>query len=163
MKIDLIKLIVMAVIAVIFQSCETDDPVIIGKDLYFEAINLSMDSNRENMAKSSNTIVTTTITISYTINGETILQSYSKTSNELLVLPGNEIEITFFPSCEEESEAVISLPDGITRKTTSSNPSFTWIVPDDITKEMKISGESHYKRKGDKEFGTGSIILTPIK
>lgn len=162
MKINFIKLVMIAVIAVIFQSCDTDDPII-GKDLYFEAVNLSMDSNRENIAKSGNTVVSTTITISVTVNGETVSQSYSKTSNELFVLPGNEIEITFYPSCEEETEAVISLPDGTTQRVTTSKPSFTWIVPDDGSQGMKITGESHYERKGDKEFGTGSIILTTIK
>ena len=162
MKIKMINTLLMIFAIISMVSCDDTDPIIFGNNLYFKAINLSVDSDRTEGAKSYGVIVSTTVTISYTYKGETVSQSVSSKSNELLVRPGNELEITFYPSCQEESEAIISLPDGTTRKVTTQNPTFKWTVPADISKEMEITGESHYKRKGDECHERGRIILTPL-
>lgn len=166
MKASIKTLILLAALCVVasFQSCIDEDPIIVvGYNLYFTAVNLSLDEEGQNKAKSVGPYITTTITLGITVNGETTSQSFSTTSNELLVLSDNEIEITFYPSCEEETEATLSLPDGTTHKITKSNPSFRWRVPNNINKSMEIRGESHYKRKGSECREAGLIILTPIK
>lgn len=146
------------------HSCNNEDLVTsIGNHLYFKAVNLSVDSNRENGAKSCGPVTTISVSISVTVNDETTTQGFTSKSNELLVMPGNEIEITFYPSCAEETEATISLPDGTKRKVKGTNPSFKWAIPDNFTSEMEITGESRYKRRGSECHETGKIILVPIK
>lgn len=152
---------VMSIIGI--QSCSNDDLItVIGNNLYFKAVNLSVESDRENGAKSCGPITTISLTIGFTQNGETTTQSFTSKSNELLVMPGNEIEITFYPSCSEETEATIFLPDGTKRKVTVSDPVFKWLVPDNFSSEMEITGESKYKRKGSDCHETGTILLSPI-
>lgn len=152
---------VMTIIGI--QSCGNDDLItVIGDNLYFKAVNLSVDGEGEVSAKSCGQVATISISIGVTVNGETTTQGFTSKSNELLVMPGNEIEITFYPSCVEETEATITLPDGSKRKVTASNPSFKWFVPENFTSEMEITGESRYKRKGSDCREMGRIILTPI-
>ncbi len=160
-KIVTVLMMVMAIIGV--QSCDNDELIsVIGNDLYFKAVNLSVDSDREYGAKSCGPVTTISLSIGVTINGETTTQSFTSKSNELLVMPGNEIEIIFYPSCDEETEATIYLPDGTKREVTVSNPSFKWFVPENFVSKMEITGESRYKRKGSECRETGRIILTPI-
>lgn len=139
------------------QSCKPTKPTIESNNLDFKAINLSTSGNGQVAANGSGTVVTTTMNINLTINGETTSINITCKSNELPVQVGDEIEITFFPSCPEEKEAYISLPDGTNHKVTATFPSFKWIVPDNFTDGMEITGTSRYETE-DAEYKESGLI-----
>jgi hypothetical protein len=71
--------------------------------------------------------------------------------------------LTFYSSYPEEKEACISLPDGSTRKVTTSSSSFKRTVPDNFTDGMEITGTSH-NETDDAEYNvSGLIILKAIR
>lgn len=144
------------------QSCDSTKPTIESNNLDFKAVNLSASGNGQVDANGSGTVVTTTVNLTLTINGETTSVSVTCKSNELPVQVGDEIEITFYPSCPEESEAYISLPDGSTRKVTASSPSFKWTVPDNFFDGMEITGTSQYETDDTEYKESGLIILKAI-
>lgn len=145
------------------QSCHKEKISIIGNYLDFKAVNLSASGNNQVDANGSGTVITTTLNLTLTINGEVTSISVTCKSNELPVQIGDEIELTFYPSCPEEKEACISLPDGSTRKVTTSSPSFKWTVPDNFTDGMEITGTSHYETDDAEYNVSGLIILKAIR
>lgn len=132
------------------------------KNLSFKAENISVDSKQKIIAN-SDTSVKVNWTIHYKVNDEEITVNGSSVGNELPVMAGHEIEITFLPSCKEEEEALFTLPDGKVQKVTATSPSFKWTVPDNFTEGMKITAESHYQTADAKFTTTGFITLINIK
>lgn len=145
------------------QSCHKEKISIIGNSLDFKAVNLSASENGQVDANSTGTVITTTLNVSLTINGETTSISVTCKSNELPVRPGDEIELTFYPSCPEETEALISLPDGTNHKVTSTSPSFKWTVPNNFIDGLEITGTSHYETDDADYTETGLIRLIAIR
>ena len=145
------------------QSCDQAKPTIENSNLDFKAVNLSASGNSQVDANGSGTVITTTVNLTLTINGETTTVSVTCKSNELPVQVGDEIEITFYPSCPEESEAFISLPDGTNRKVTATSPSVIWTVPDNFTEGMEITGTSHYETDDAEYIESGLIRLIAIR
>lgn len=157
-----VNVVILIVLMLCAWGCGDDSPVIstTTKDLSFSATNLS-DLNRITVNSTSEN-VTFNWTINMDINGNK--KSYTGTSkkNVLPVLAGNEIEVTFKPSADE-NEATFTLPDGITRKLTRTEPSFKWTVPQTIKTGDQITGVSSY-RKDDMEFkNTGRILFEVIE
>lgn len=143
------------------QSCD-NKPTIESNNLDFKAVNLSASGNGQVDANGSGTVVTTTVNLTLIINGETTSVSVTCKSNELPVQVGDEIEITFYPSCPEETEAYISLPDGSNHKVTASAPSFKWTVPDNFIDGMEIIGTSRYETDDAEYKESGLIKLIAI-
>lgn len=145
------------------QGCGHNDPKITinSKDFDFEAVNLTVDEGQ--LSANGGTPVTVNWSVNLTINGETTTVSGTSKSNELPVRAGDEIEILLNPSCPEQAEGHITLPDGTTRTLTASSPSFKWTVSDDFTPGIEIKGESHYET-GDAIYNlTGVITLVELK
>lgn len=138
------------------SSCD-NKTTIESNNLDFKAVNLSASGNGQVAANGSGSVVITTMNINLTLNEEITSISVTCKSNELPVQVGDEIEITFYPSCPEENEAYISLPDGTNNKVTATYPSFKWIVPDNFTDGMEITGTSHYKTD-DAEYNESGLI-----
>ena len=102
-------------------------------------------------------------TVNITINGETTTFSGSNKSNELPVMAGDILEVQFQPSCEKETEATFTMPDGIIHIATENTPTFTWTVPDNFFPGMQIKGESHYETETCIYNKTGIITLVGLK
>lgn len=163
MKINVIYYLTLLSLVFGLQSCDSTKPTIEEDNLDFKAVNLSASGNGQVDANGSGTVVTTTVNLTLMINGETTSVSVTCKSNELPVQVGDEIELTFYPSCPEEKEAYLSLPDGSTRKVTASSPSFKWTVPDNSFDGMVITGTSHYETDDAKYKESGLIILKAIQ
>lgn len=146
------------------QSCIPDPPkpTVNANDFDFKAVNLTV--NDGNLTATGGNKTTTYIwVVSLTVNGETSIKSGTRTSNELPVMAGDEIEIYFTPSCPEQTEAYFTMPDGTSHTASVSASSFKWIVPDNFTAGMQIKGESHYET-GDCIYNrTGTITLIALK
>ena len=133
--------------------------------LTFKATNNSSKGEKTLSANSrdSLTIITeTSITLDLP-NGTSTFYSITRNGNVLPVIAGNEVEIEFTPSCIEETEAFLTLPDGKTQKVTASSPSFKWTVPDNFKSGMEIIGESSYETDDAKYKASGKIILISIE
>lgn len=141
-------------------GCEDDDQVIQTNDLSFSATNLS-DLNKTKV-NSTDENITFNWAINLDINGN--LYSYFGTSkkNVLPVLAGNEIEVTFNPSVDE-FEAVLTLPDGTTRKVTRTEPSFKWTIPLTIKTGDQIAGVSSYHKDKVEYKKTGRILFEVVE
>lgn len=144
------------------QSCGDDPKVTINSnDFDFKAVNLTVDDGK--LTATGGTTVTVNWTVNITINGETTTISGTKKSDELPVMIGDEIEIYFSPSCPEQTEAYLTMPDGTTHKATTTDPSFKWTVPDNFTAGMQIKGESHYETDDYIYNRTGTITLIALE
>lgn len=131
-------------------------------DFDFKASNLSAGDGKlyatgEGQTHSEN------ISFDFTVNGETTSLVYKKTSNELPVVAGDEVEISFTPSCPEQTEAYFTMPDGTTHKATTQEPTFKWTVPANFVDGMQIEGETHYETDDFIYTRTGVIYLVPLK
>lgn len=167
----LFKNLFIALVAVLalaaLQSCDSDpaEITIISSDLAFTATNTSIESSQPVTATSGSSTVN--ITISVTIKDEEgVPQTYTVshiTKNELPVMAGNIIEIKFAPTCEEQTEATFTMPDGAILKATATNPVLKWVVPDNVTDGMEIKGFSKYTRDNTTYQDSGTIKLIVIK
>lgn len=63
----------------------------------------------------------------------------------------------------DEFEAVLTLPDGTTRKVTKAEPSFKWTVPQTIKAGDHITGESTYRDGDTKDKNTGRILFEVVE
>lgn len=144
------------------QACVKDNPTIIGENLNFKAVNLSANGNGQLSANSGGTVITSDINITVNIDGEITNINVVCKSNELPVQSGDEIEITFYPSCKEETEALISLPDGSSRRVTAASPTFRWYVPESFSEPKEIIGKSNYETESGDYIESGMIKLIPI-
>lgn len=157
-------------IFILLQSCITPKPTIDLDNLEIRAANLSATGNGQreanNILKESSitTYVGVDLTVTFDKESANALSVSMLTlkGNELLVKPGEEIELSFCPSCAEETEAMITLPDGSIRKVTASSPSFRWNVPEDITEPLEITGLSRYETKAAEYVKSGVIRLIPV-
>ncbi|MBO5427210.1 MAG: hypothetical protein J5996_02150 [Prevotella sp.] len=147
------------------QACSPDpNPVpaitITNNLLSFSATNLS-DENKTKV-NSTDEDITFNWNINFDINGNK--SSYSGTSNKnvLPVLAGNEIEVTFKPTTNQ-NETTFTLPDGTTRKITKVEPSFKWIVPQTIKTGDQITGESTYRDGDVASKSTGRILFEVVE
>lgn len=145
------------------QSCGHNDPKITinSNDFNFKAVNLTVDNGK--LSAAGGTVVTVNWTVNLTVNGESTTISGTSKSNELPVRACDEIEIQLNPSCPEQTEGHITLPDGTSRALTSTTPSFKWTVPSDFTPGMEIKGESHYETDDAIYNLTGVITLVSLK
>lgn len=143
-------------------GCENDDPVITTTNnlLSFSATNLS-DENKTKV-NSTDENITFNWNINFDINGNK--SSYSGTSkkNVLPVLAGNEIEVTFKPTTNQ-NEATFTLPDGTTRKVTKVEPSFKWTIPQTIKSGDQITGENTYRDGDVASKSTGRILFEVVE
>lgn len=82
-----------------------------------------------------------------TYNGSTMDHStfIAETERDSEIWSGgyNTIEITFFPSNEDEKEALFTMPDNTTHTATIDNPTFTW-TPDSTMKQYLDIGRPEY-------------------
>lgn len=153
--------VLMALLCIVY-GCGDDDsaPVLIeNKDLSFSAINLS-DLGHITV-RSTDEVYTSNWELNLDINGNK--SSYSGTSkkNVLPVLVGNEIEVTFDPSVDE-NDATFTLPDGTTRKVTRAEPSFKWTVPQTIKNGDQITGVSSYRKDNTEYKNRGRILFEVV-
>lgn len=162
MKSLMIPFVAFLSLLVGLSSCSDTKPLIYGNNLDFKAENLTMESDGPLVANSSGTIITTTVDVDLTINGAVTSVTVTSKSNELPVQVGDEIKLTFYPSCPEETEAFISMPDGSNHKVSLTSPSFKWIVPDNFTDGMEIIGESRYEKDGAEHIEVGAIRLIAL-
>lgn len=163
MKTHIVPVLEFLTLLMGLSSCHDPMPTIYGNNLDFKAVNLSMESDGQVAANSSGILITTTVNVNLIINEMLTSVSVTSKSNELIVQAGDEIELTFYPSCPEETEALISMPDGSSHKVSLLSPSFKWIVPDNFTNGMEISGESHYETNAAEYMESGVIILKTIR
>lgn len=161
MKIRIFSYLTLFCVAIGLQSCESK-PTVESYSLDFKAVNLSASGDGQIDANSSGAVITTTVNVNLTINGETTSVSITCKSNELPVRAGDEIALTFYPSCPEETEAYICLPDGSNQKVTATSPCFKWMVPDNFTDGMEITGTSRYETDDAVYKVTGLIKLIDL-
>lgn len=155
-KITLILMVIAVMLGL--QSCIEDPKItVISDDFNFKAVNLTVRDGERNTAYSN--VITVNCTIRIEKNSGISLESDSINVNELPVMPGDEIEIQFIPSCPEQTEAYFTLPDGICHKATVNTPTFKWTVPNNFIPGMQINGESHYETDDCIYNGTGAITL----
>lgn len=147
------------------QSCGHEDPKITinSNDFAFKAVNLTVDNGKLSANGDQSVNTTFNWTVNVVINGETTTISGSSKSDELPVRAGDEIEILFNPTCPEQAEGYITLPDGTSRTLTTTRPSFNWTVPSDFTPGMEIKGECHYETDNYNYNLTGVITLVSLK
>lgn len=156
---------VIAVVAVVLglSSCDGDKTTITRNDLSFTAVNLIDGEKKLSATTGAGSIVTVNWTVDISVNGETTTFSGTKRSNELPVRPGDEIELTFQPSCPEETEVFFTLPDGAMLKATASTPSVKWTIPSNFTSGMEIKGESRYETEDYFYIKSGKIVLIALE
>ena len=164
MKTKLTFMLMAFAIMLGLQSCEGDHKrTVNSNDFDFKAVNLTVNNGK--LTADGNISVTSTVnwTVSVTINGQTTTVGGSNKSDELPVMVGNEIEIQFTPSCQEQTEAYFTMPDGTVYKATVNAPTFKWIVPDNFTNGMQIKGETHYETNDCIYNRTGTITLLALE
>lgn len=132
MKLKNMLMLAVMTAALTLQGCKDKDPrvTLISNDMDFKAVNLTVGDG--SLVASSNQTLRSSWSVEVTIGGKTTTVSGESARNELPVLSGDEIEITFDPASGNETHATISLPDGTSRVVTASQPSFKWTVPDDF-------------------------------
>lgn len=161
MKSKIIFTLITIVSILGLQSCNDDPKITINSnDFAFNAVNLTVDDGK--LTANGGTPVTVNWAVNVTVNGETTSVSGSSKSNELPVLEGDELEIQFSPTCQEQTEAYFALPDGTSRKLTATEPTFKWIVPQNFSPGMRINGESHYETNECIYNTTGVITLIAL-
>lgn len=89
-----------------------------------------------------------------------ILLSYS---NEFWIGRNNQVKFTFHPSCPEEKEVILYLPDGTTQTLTAENPDYTWATSSDYYTfsgyNNYITMTSHYERDGMRYEAEGYVYM----
>ncbi len=158
----------VALIVLMFGICGCEDGddnpepaiTITNNLLSFSATNLS-DENKTKVNSTDEKIMFNW-TINLDIDGNK--NSYSGTSkkNVLPVLAGNEIEVTFKPTTNQ-NETTFTLPDGTTRKVTKAEPSFKWTVPQTIKTGDQITGESTFRDGDVASKSTGRILFEVVE
>lgn len=161
MKAKLTFILMAFAIMLRLQSCDDPKPIINSNDFDFKAVNLTVDNGK--LTATGGTTVTVNWTVNVIVNGQPTTVSGTKKSDELPVMVGDEVEIYFAPSCQEQTEAYFTMPDGTTHKATVSAPSFKWIVPDNFSAGMQIKGETHYETEDCIYNRTGTITLIALE
>ncbi len=148
--------------AMAIQGCGDDGPnvTLISSDIDFKAVNLTVGDG--SLVASSNQAGQISWSVVVTVGDKTTTVSGESAGNELPVLSGDEIEITFDPASDNETRATFSLPDGTSRVVTASQPSFKWTVPDDFCPGMEIKGETAYDIDGTHYIKKGTILLVEL-
>lgn len=157
-QIPCLVLAVMLFVGVL-AGCKNDPIIVSSNNLSFSAKNLSTENDKDYIAYASS--ATTSISLTITIGDEHTTVTAS--SDELPVMGGNEIELTFIPKDEHETDATFTMPDGSIYKVTKSTPKFKWSVPDNFKSDMVIKGESEYRIEDVIYKITGNIKLIPIE
>lgn len=144
------------------QSCkENSEPKQQETDeaLIFSATTVNKNSNTVTASsRGKNTTVSANLTL--IVNGvEVGTTTETRRGNELAVIGGKEVTVTFTPSCAEETAADFTMPDGTHHMATVAEPSFTWTAPETITEGMTITGESHYETATQIITSRGVITL----
>ncbi len=162
MKLKNMLMLAVMTAALTLQGCKDKDPrvTLISNDMDFKAVNLTVGDG--SLVASSNQTLRSSWSVEVTIGGKTTTVSGESARNELPVLSGDEIEITFDPASGNETHATISLPDGTSRVVTASQPSFKWTVPDDFFPGMEIKGETAYELDDTDYIKKGTIILVAL-
>lgn len=88
--------------------------------------------------------------------------SFSLTSNQMVASPGDEIEIKYTPT-GEENEAVFTIENGETYEATAENPSIKFNIPDVMPEKMIIQGEAEYTKDNVKYLRTGNIEILSLE
>ena len=147
------------------QVTSVEKPIHQYNTLIFKAINNNINSDGKAIeAKSPGAGGgEVNITLNLTVNGQTTSTVTLTNTIQLPVVGGNEIEITFTPSCQEETEANFTLPDGKSQKVTAEFPSFKWIVPDNFKSGDQIIGQSEYETEKFLIKQHGEITLIAIE
>ena len=161
------SLMIFSIMSVLMSGscCKDCDPCEVKEtrnvELIFNALNLSAEGSKP--AYTGSPVVTNTQNITITVNG--VSQNYSVTtkSYELPVSPGDEIEIQFKSSFDEEIDATFTLTGGTVHKVTTDAPSFKWIVPEGVKSGDKIIGKSHYETECFIYEGSGEITLIAVE
>lgn len=166
MKIKtILSTLFVVLVSVGLYGCGGDDDdsrmTINSNDFDFSAVNTVGD--KELSATAGGPVITVNWTVNVTVNGETTTVSGTCHSNELPVHPGDEVVVTFKPSCPEETEAYFVLPDNSSKKATVANPSFAWTVPSNFKAGMEIKGATHYETDQFIYNRTGSIKLVALE
>lgn len=143
------------------QSCDEPKITIDTNGFGFKATNLTVDNGKLTAIGNSTLIFNWVVNV--TINGIPTTVSGESKSNELPVMAGNEIEVQFIPSCQEQTEAYFTMPDGTSHKATINAQTFKWTVPDNFTPGMQIKGESHYETEKAIYNEIGVITLVALK
>lgn len=146
------------------SACHKEDPKPTKdlENLKLTAVNLTVD-NGKLTARSGEPSITVTTTVNTSVNGMLSTVSVTKKSNELPVRVGDVVEITFTPSCIEETEATFTFPDGMVKTLTSTETSYQWTVPVNFTFGSQINGESHYETSEVFYNQTGAITLIELE
>lgn len=144
------------------KDCDCDGFVTTTNNFAFRTVNLSSTGETPLSAASGSIIVNTTVTVSITVNGETKKTTMSKSSNELPVVPGCEIEVSYDLKDASDASASFALPDGTNLNLNGASNSFKWTVPQSVKDGDKIEGECQYKIQKGKYHESGFIILKLI-
>lgn len=159
MKTKLAILLSAVVIMLGLESCSSKAT---SSDFFsFNAVNLSVENG--SLSATAGITGTKNNTVTININGTSSTITVTHEINELPVMPGNEIEVRFTPSCPEQTEAYFLMPDGTSEKLTASSRTFKWTVPADFTPGMKIKGESHYETDDFIYNLSGTITLISLE
>lgn len=150
----------------VVTGCRHHDPTLLS-DIKFKAINCSVESDNEVVAMTKAygtcTITNTILNIPISVNGSATVSIVVRNGNELPVVAGNEIEVIFEPTRQNETEATFTLPDGTVRTVTATSPSFKWTVPENFKSGMVIKGESKCMDDHVIYEASGSITLIAIQ
>ncbi|MDE5570732.1 MAG: hypothetical protein K2I86_01540, partial [Prevotella sp.] len=110
-------------------------------------------------------IIVINYTTMITINGEQQVFTGSRSSNELPVMAGNEIEIiASFDDNAVTSNICFTMPDGSMQTVTKANPSCKWTVPSNFSSGDKINAQwADESGKIQHQDLTSSIVLIAIE
>lgn len=157
--------IILAILLIVVTGCPNDTTL--PSDIKFKAINCSAESDSEVVAMTkaygTYTFTNTIFNISPLVNGSATVSIVTRNGNELPVVAGNEIEVIFEPTRQNETEATFTLPDGTVRTVTATSPSFKWTVPENFKSGMVIKGESKCMDDHVIYEASGSITLIAIQ
>lgn len=158
----ILSFLTIGLLAISLQSCGEDPkPTIKSNDLSFTAVNTV--SPKELHAQSSGAVVNLNWTVTVTINGVATTVTGTSKSDELPVMAGDVVDLTFQPSKPEEKQATFSMPDGTTKTVTAVSPTFSWTVPANFTPGMKISAANRFETDDTIYEQSGAITLVAIE
>lgn len=163
MKTKILFLLVTFIATLGFQSCckcdHEPELITVSGTTDFKVVNNA--ATPITTASSFGANVTINVNTTIIVNGETVTYNKTVKGNELPAAAGNEIEITFNPSQNNET-AIFRMPDGESIYASNSSRSFKWTVPDDMYFPATIKATSSYEKEGVKYENEGSVILIPV-
>ena len=159
-----INLLLAAGCLIAATACDSPKAIYEGNDLSFTVTNLNVPQGQTPVAAhspGSKPITNTIVTITTTVNGETVTTTVQSNSSQLFVEPGDRVVVMWAPA-KNEKEAIFTTPDGTEHTVMYDAPEFLWTVPSDFEGSANITGYSHWEEDKMESTQRGYVTLRTI-